>query len=137
MLTASTRPRQFDLSSLPLHPILAAAYPALFLFATNAADQITAQPLWIPLLRSVGAATATLVVLGLLMKDWQRAGLLTTVLVIGFFGWPCYYMVGHHDPDHVGKRPDMRDKVIVHDVLILSHSASLDLAFYDGHHFPE
>ncbi len=87
MLTARAGARQFDPSSLPLHPVLAAAYPALFLFATNAADQITPQPLWIPLLISVGAATATLVILGFLLGDWQRAGLLTTVLVIGFFGY--------------------------------------------------
>ena len=87
MLTAGAGPRQFDPTGLPLHPILAAAYPVLFLFATNAADQITPQPLWVPLLLSVGAATATLIILGLLLGDWQRAGLLTTVLVIGFFGY--------------------------------------------------
>jgi hypothetical protein len=74
-------------TSLPLHPLLAAAYPVVFLFATNAAEQISPQPLWIPLALSVGAAATILVVLGLVVGDWQRAGLLTTVLVIGFFGY--------------------------------------------------
>jgi len=34
---------------LALHPLLAAAYPVLFLFAQNAAEQVTLQPLWAPL----------------------------------------------------------------------------------------
>jgi glucose/arabinose dehydrogenase len=54
----------------------------------------------------------------------------------GFYGWPWYYMGGHHDPRHEGKHPELKDKVITPDVLIQSHSASLDLAFYDGNHFP-
>ena len=83
----SARRRLELVTSLPLHPLLAAAYPVVFLFATNAAEQISPQPLWIPLALSVGAAAAILVVLGLLLGDWQRAGLLTTVLVIGFFGY--------------------------------------------------
>ena len=55
----------------------------------------------------------------------------------GFYGWPWFYMGGHQDPDHAGKHPELRDRVIVPDVLIQSHSASLDLAFYDGKQFPE
>ena len=87
MPTSSRRAGRLDWTALPLHPLLAAAYPALFLFAINADEQISAQPLWLPLVLSVGAATLTLVLLGVLMRDWQRAGLLTTVLVIGFFGY--------------------------------------------------
>ena len=55
----------------------------------------------------------------------------------GFYGWPWYYLGGRHDPEHVGKHPELKDKVLVPDVLIQSHSASLDLAFYDGRQFPE
>ena len=54
----------------------------------------------------------------------------------GFYGWPWYYIGGNQDPRHAGKRPDLKDKVIVPDVLIQAHSASLDLAFYDGRMFP-
>lgn len=55
----------------------------------------------------------------------------------GFYGWPWYYIGGNQDPRHQGKRPELKDKVIVPDVLIQSHSASLDLAFYDGKSFPK
>ena len=55
----------------------------------------------------------------------------------GFYGWPWYYIGDHQDPRHDGKRPELKDKVIVPDVLLQSHSASLDLAFYTGKTFPE
>ena len=54
----------------------------------------------------------------------------------GFYGWPWFYMGGHQDPRHPGKHPDLKEKVLTPDVLIQSHSASLDLAFYDGSQFP-
>jgi glucose/arabinose dehydrogenase len=55
----------------------------------------------------------------------------------GFYGWPWYYIGGHPDPDHVGKHPELKGKVIVPDVILQSHSASLDLAFYTGDQFPD
>src|ERR671910_2035406 len=87
MLTLRGREGHPDPTTLPLHPILAAAYPVVFLFAVNADEQVTTGPLWLPLLLSVGITGAVLAVLGLLLRDWQRAGLVTTVLVIGFFGY--------------------------------------------------
>lgn len=75
------------LPGLPLHPLLAAAYPIVFLFATNAGEQLTLDPLWRLLLPAVGAAAAVLVVLWLLLRDRHRAALMTTVLVAGFFGY--------------------------------------------------
>ncbi|MFO1497939.1 MAG: sorbosone dehydrogenase family protein [Verrucomicrobiota bacterium] len=54
----------------------------------------------------------------------------------GFYGWPWFYLGGHEDPRLAGKRPDLKDKVIVPDVLIQSHSASLGLTFYSGNQFP-
>jgi glucose/arabinose dehydrogenase len=53
-----------------------------------------------------------------------------------FYGWPWFYIGNHEDPDHAGKRPDLRGKVSVPDVLIQAHSASLGLTFYDGNAFP-
>lgn len=55
----------------------------------------------------------------------------------GFYGWPWYYLGPHQDPRHAGKHPELRDKVIVPDVLLQSHSASLDLCFYTGQQFPD
>jgi glucose/arabinose dehydrogenase len=55
----------------------------------------------------------------------------------GFYGWPWYYLGPHQDPRHKGKHPELKDKVIVPDVLLQSHMASLDLTFYDGDQFPQ
>jgi hypothetical protein len=87
MLTGRRRAIHRDLGSIPLHPLLAAAYPVVFLFATNAADQVTLAPLWLPLAITVAGSGAVLVGLWLLTRDWLRAGLLTTVLVVAFFGY--------------------------------------------------
>jgi glucose/arabinose dehydrogenase len=54
----------------------------------------------------------------------------------GFYGWPWFYIGGNQDPAHPGKHPELKDKVIVPDVLIQAHSASLGMAFYDGKMFP-
>jgi glucose/arabinose dehydrogenase len=54
----------------------------------------------------------------------------------GFYGWPWYYIGNHQDPRHKGKHPELADKVIVPDVLVAAHSASLNLCFYTGSQFP-
>ncbi|MEP6821491.1 MAG: sorbosone dehydrogenase family protein [Chthoniobacterales bacterium] len=54
----------------------------------------------------------------------------------GFYGWPWYYLGHHQDPRHKGKKPELADKVIVPDVLLQSHSASLNLCFYNADQFP-
>ncbi len=55
----------------------------------------------------------------------------------GFYGWPWYYIGPNQDPRHAGKFPELRDKVIVPDVLLQSHSASLEMVFYTGKMFPK
>lgn len=54
----------------------------------------------------------------------------------GFYGWPWYYIGGHQDPRHVGKHPELKDKVITPDVLLQPHVASLEMTFYVGQQFP-
>jgi len=54
----------------------------------------------------------------------------------GFYGWPWWYMGEHQDPRHQGKHPELKDKVIVPDVLLQPHNASLELTFYEGQQFP-
>ncbi|MBS3651523.1 PQQ-dependent sugar dehydrogenase [Pseudaminobacter sp. 19-2017] len=61
---------------------------------------------------------------------------LTTVQEHGFYGWPWYYTGGNEDPAHAGERPDLKDKVIVPDVLLQAHSSTLQLVFYDKDAFP-
>ena len=55
----------------------------------------------------------------------------------GFYGWPWYYIGGHQDPRHAGKHPELKNKVIVPDVLMQPHNASLEMLFYDGKQFPK
>ena len=55
----------------------------------------------------------------------------------GFYGWPWYYLGSHQDPRHSGEHPEMREKVLVPDVLLQSHSASLEMTFYSGRQFPK
>jgi glucose/arabinose dehydrogenase len=54
----------------------------------------------------------------------------------GFYGWPWWYMGGHQDPRLKGTHPELKDKVIVPDVLLQPHNASLELTFYEGKQFP-
>jgi glucose/arabinose dehydrogenase/cytochrome c2 len=55
---------------------------------------------------------------------------ITRVQEGGFYGWPWYYLGNHEDPRHAGERPDLADRVIVPDVLLQAHSASLEMVFY-------
>ena len=55
----------------------------------------------------------------------------------GFYGWPWYYIGPNQDPRHEGKFPELKDKVIVPDVLLQSHYASLQMLFYTGKMFPK
>jgi glucose/arabinose dehydrogenase len=55
----------------------------------------------------------------------------------GFYGWPWYYIGANEDPFHPGERPDLSNKVIVPDVLLQAHSASLEMTFYEGQQFPK
>jgi len=54
----------------------------------------------------------------------------------GFYGWPWFYIGNHQDPRHRGKHPELATKSLVPDVLVQSHSATLNLCFYDGGQFP-
>jgi glucose/arabinose dehydrogenase len=54
----------------------------------------------------------------------------------GFYGWPYYYIGGNQDPRLKGKHPELKDRVIVPDVLLQPHNASLEMLFYEGKQFP-
>jgi hypothetical protein len=59
----------------------------VFLFAQNLADQLTLEPLWLPLLLSIGAAFALLLLGFALVRDWFRAGLMASAVLITFFAF--------------------------------------------------
>lgn len=54
-----------------------------------------------------------------------------------FFGWPYAYIGPNPQPDFAEKAPELVAETKVPDLLFLSHSAPLGLAFYDGDSFPE
>lgn len=54
----------------------------------------------------------------------------------GFYGWPWWYIGAHQDPRQKGKHPELKDKVLVPDVLLQPHNASLELTFYGADKFP-
>ena len=72
-----------------------------------------------------------------LLGDHLVPDYITHVEEGGFYGWPWYYLGPHQDPRHEGKHPELKEKAILPDVLVQSHSASLDLIFYDGNRFPQ
>ncbi len=55
----------------------------------------------------------------------------------GFYGWPYFYIGAHADSRLNGAHPELKDKVIVPDVLLTPHNASLGLMFYEGKQFPQ
>jgi glucose/arabinose dehydrogenase len=57
---------------------------------------------------------------------------ITRVKEGGFYGWPWYYLGNHEDPRHAGERPDLAGQAIVPDVLLQSHSAPLEMVFYNA-----
>ncbi|MGL4961981.1 MAG: PQQ-dependent sugar dehydrogenase [Inquilinus sp.] len=62
---------------------------------------------------------------------------LTAVQEGGFYGWPYSYLGQNPQPDLADKQPELVRKAIVPDLLFESHSAPLDLVFYDGSMFPD
>ena len=62
---------------------------------------------------------------------------ITRVKSGGFYGWPWFYMGPNEDPRHRGEHPELRDKVLIPDVLLQPHLASLCMLFYNGRQFPQ
>jgi len=62
---------------------------------------------------------------------------LTAVQEGGFYGWPYSYIGRNPQPDLADRQPELVKAAIVPDLLFESHSAPLDLVFYDGPMFPD
>lgn len=78
------------LKKVPLYPFLFAAYPVLALAAHNF-HQIAAGQIWRPLLASLLLAGIVLCLARLLLRDWQRAALLATLVLLLFFSYGQVY----------------------------------------------
>jgi len=61
---------------------------------------------------------------------------LTSVQDGGFYGWPYSYIGDNVDPRVKPQKPELVSRAIVPDVLLGSHRAPLQFAFYTGTQFP-
>jgi hypothetical protein len=87
MVTRRPSIGRVDWATLPVHPLGAAAFPVVFLFAENAADQLTLVPLWGPLGLALLGASAAFVLCAALLRDPLRGALLASLLVAMFFSF--------------------------------------------------
>jgi glucose/arabinose dehydrogenase len=69
--------------------------------------------------------------------DFLVPDYVTSIKEGGFYGFPWYYIGPNEDPRLAGKHPELRDKVITPDILVQSHSATLDMCFYTASQFPK
>jgi len=75
---------------IAFHPILFAAFPALFLYAYNVSVTAT-EHLFVPLTLSVLGTVCLWMLLGLITRDMRKAALAATLLVILFFSYGRLY----------------------------------------------
>jgi len=73
--------------SFPIHPLLVAVYPVVYLFAANAATQVTLSPIWIPLFISLLIGLAAYGLAALLLRDVTRGALLASLGLALFFSF--------------------------------------------------
>ena len=71
----------------PLHPLLFAAYPVLFLFAQNLHQQVTIDPLLAPLALAIGGGALALLALWAVFRRRHVAALVTSIAIALFFGY--------------------------------------------------
>ncbi len=71
--------------SVPIYPLLAAAYPIVFLYAQNVQEAVEPREVFIPLAVSVGTTAAVLAIFWALTRDWARTALISTILLTLFF----------------------------------------------------
>ena len=79
----------------PWHTILFSLFPILALAAYNI-NQINIRVVYRPLLISLAASIILLFSFKMIFKDWQRAGLLTTLVLILFFSYGHIYNILHN-----------------------------------------
>lgn len=71
--------------SVPIYPLLAAAYPVVFLYAQNVHEAVEPFEVFLPLAVSLGVTSAAFAIFWALTRDWARAALISTILLTLFF----------------------------------------------------
>jgi hypothetical protein len=70
---------------LPLYPVLAAAYPVIYLYAQNVQEAIAPAEIFVPLAICIAASLIVMGVLGALTRAWAAAALASLLLLVLFF----------------------------------------------------
>lgn len=87
---------------IPIYPLLAAAYPVIFLYAQNVHEAVEAREVLFPLAVSLGATSAVLVMFWGATRDWARSALMTTVLLTLFYTYGmAWELAGGMLPAHI------------------------------------
>ena len=71
----------------PVHPLLLAAFPVLFLFAENVVEQVSTAPLWLPLAAALAWASVLLVTASAVLRDWRRGAVAASTLIVLVFSF--------------------------------------------------
>jgi hypothetical protein len=88
--------------SVPVHTVLVAITPVLFLFAENVSDQVVLTPLWEPLAISAAIGAGALAFSWLALGDSRRGALLATLAIVLFFYFGhAWYLVGPFLPNRI------------------------------------
>ena len=77
---------------LVIHPFLFASYPIIALYSYNI-DQVFPYEIWRSLILALFATLVLLLLLKLLINDWERAGLICTLSLVLFFSYGHVYVL--------------------------------------------
>ena len=77
---------------LVVHPLLFAAFPVLYLFAHNIQEGVSAGDLLRALVPIIGAAGILFAIATLVLRDYRKAGLVVSALVLLFFSYGHVYL---------------------------------------------
>jgi len=111
-----------NLAKIPFHPLLFALFPTIALYAYNI-HEVSSSVIWRPLLISLAGAILSLVVLRLLIRDWLKAALITSFVLLLFFTYGRVY-------DYLKTTPLATMNVVRHRYLIAIFTGLLFLAVW-------
>ena len=78
--------------STPIHPILFAIIPIMFIFSNNV-DEVSSEELIIPIVISIFISLTSFVILSKILKNSKKAGLIISVGLIIFFSYGHFHNV--------------------------------------------
>jgi hypothetical protein len=78
------------ISKFPIHPLLLSVYPVLALYAVNI-KEVSSSVIWRPLLLSIAVAICLFIILRLILRDWYKAGLISSLFLLVFFSYGRIY----------------------------------------------